>query len=164
MAVRRVRRIVRKFDPWTVMKVSLVFYAVLGLVFVLAVVILWAVLNNAGIPQAIEDFLKKITLLDQDATLFSSGDQYLRVVVFLAVVWTALMSGLTTLAAVMYNLISDVVGGIEIVVLEETLAVPSAPAVVRSPKRWVAPTTTGENDVPTEEIPVIDESVEVSGT
>lgn len=158
MAVRRVRRIVRKFDPWTVMKVSLVFYAVLGLVFVLAVVILWAVLNNAGIPQAIEDFLKKITLLNQDATLFSSGDSYLRVVVFLAVVWTALMSGLTTLAAVMYNLISDIVGGVEIVVLEETLTVQPAP-VVRAPKLHPTPPPQTEEDLPTEEIPVIDEQL-----
>jgi hypothetical protein len=163
MAVRRVRRIVRKFDPWTVMKVSLVFYAVLGLVFVLAVVILWAVLNNAGIPQAIEDFLKKITLLDQDATLFSSGDQYLRVVVFLAIVWTALMSGLTTLAAVMYNLISDVVGGVEVVVLEETLNVPSAAPVVRSPKLHPTPPPSTEEDLPTEEIPVIGEQAELGG-
>jgi len=164
MAVRRVRRVVRKFDPWTVMKVSLVFYAVLGLVFILAVVILWAIITNAGIPQAIEDFLKKITLLDQDASLFSDGEQYLRVVVFLSVVWTALMTGLTTLAAVMYNLISDVVGGIEIVVLEETLNVPVTPAPVRPPQRWTTPPATSEQELPTEEIEAIENPIKAAGT
>ncbi|MFZ0493974.1 MAG: DUF3566 domain-containing protein [Acidimicrobiia bacterium] len=153
MAVRRVRRIVRKFDPWTVMKVSLVFYAVLGLVFILAVVILWAVVSNAGFPQKIESFLKQISLLKADAALFKGSDQYLRVVVFLAVVWTALMSGLTTLAAVIYNLISDVVGGIEVVVLEETLNVPAAP-VVRTPQIHTAPPS--QDDLPTAELPAID--------
>lgn len=152
----------RKFDPWTVMKVSLVFYAVLGLVFILAIVILWAVITNAGIPQAIEDFLKKITLLDQDATLFSSGEDYLRVVVFLAVVWTTLMTGLTTLAAVMYNLISDVVGGVEIVVLEETLNVPAAPTPVRPPQRWLTPPATSEEELPTEEIEA--DQIKAAGT
>jgi ABC-type multidrug transport system fused ATPase/permease subunit len=154
MAVRRVRRIVRKFDPWTVMKVSLVFYAVLGLVFVLAVVILWAVISNAGFPQKIESFLKQISLLKTDAVLFKGSDQYLRVVVFLAVVWTALMSGLTTLAAVIYNLISDVVGGIEIVVLEETLNVP-VPPVVRAPQIHTTPPPS-HDDLPTAELPAID--------
>ena len=154
MAVRRVRRIVRKFDPWTVMKVSLVFYAVLGLVFILAVVILWAVVSNAGFPQKIESFLKQISLLKADAVLFEGSDQYLRVVVFLAVVWTALMSGLTTLAAVVYNLISDVVGGVEIVVLEETLNVPPAPAV-RTPQMHATPPPV-QDDLPTAELPAID--------
>jgi hypothetical protein len=162
MAVRRVRRIVRKFDPWTVMKVSLVFYAVLGLVFILAVVILWAVVSNAGFPQKIESFLKQISLLKADTVLFKSSDQYLRVVVFLAVVWTALMSGLTTLGAVIYNLISDVVGGIEVVVLEETLNVPALP-VVRTPQQVHATPPPVRDDLPTAEIPAIDltdESIE----
>lgn len=153
MAVRRVRRIVRKFDPWTVMKVSLVFYAVLGLVFILAVVILWAIVTNAGFPQKIESFLKQISLLKEDAVLFKSSDQYLRVVVFLSVVWTALMSGLTTLGAVVYNLISDVVGGIEVVVLEETLNVPPAPPV-RAPQMHTPPPS--QEDLPTAELPVIE--------
>lgn len=154
MAVRRVRRVVRKFDPWTVMKVSLVFYAILGLTFVLALVILWAIVSNAGIPQAIEDFLKKITILKADATLFGDSEQYLRIVVFLSVVWTALMTGLTTLVAVMYNLISDVVGGIEVIVLEETLNVPVAatPHVRSVQRRPVAPLE-GDADLPTEQIP-----------
>jgi hypothetical protein len=157
MAVRRVRRIVRKFDPWTVMKVSLVLYFVLALMFVLAVVILWAVLNNSGIPLAIEDFLKKISLIDENATLFKSGDQYLRVVVFLGLVWAAVMSGLTTLLAVMYNLISDVVGGVEIVVLEETLNVPAVTPVVRAPQTHTPPPANPfDEDEPTEEIPAVE--------
>jgi len=99
-SVRRVRRVIRKFDPWTVLKVSIVFHAVMSVAFVLGLVILWAVVNNAGIPQAIEDFGKKITLLEADAELFADGERYLRVAVFLGVVWTVLMTGLTTLAAV----------------------------------------------------------------
>jgi hypothetical protein len=122
-------------------------------VFILAVVILWAVVSNAGFPQKIESFLKQISLLKDDAVLFKDSDQYLRVVVFLSVVWTALMSGLTTLAAVIYNLISDVVGGIEVVVLEETLNVPQAP-VVRTPQMHTPPPS--QEELPTAEIPAVD--------
>jgi hypothetical protein len=60
--------------------------------------------------------------------------------------------GLTTLLAVMYNLISDVVGGVEIVVLEETLApLPPASAAPAPPVRRPA---LSEADIPTEETPI----------
>ena len=163
-SVRRVRRVIRKFDPWTVLKVSIVFYAVMSVALVLGLVILWAVVNSAGIPQAIEDFGKKITLLEADAQLFADGERYLRVAVFLGVVWTVLLTGLTTLAAVMYNLISDIVGGVEIVVLEETLNVPqAAQAGVRIPRSWQTTTPppastppSDQVDLPTEEVTVDD--------
>jgi len=165
-SVRRVRRIIRKFDPWTVLKVSIVFYAVTAVAIVLGLVILWAVVNNAGIPQAIEDFGKKITLLEADAELFADGERYLRVAVFLGVVWTVLLTGLTTLAAVMYNLISDIVGGVEIVVLEETLnTAQGSQAGVRIPRSWQATTspspasrTADQVDLPTEEVVLGDQA------
>jgi hypothetical protein len=169
-SVRRVRRVIRKFDPWTVLKVSIVFYAVMAVAIVLGLVILWAVVNNAGIPQAIEDFGKKITLLEADADLFADGERYLRVAVFLGVVWTVLLTGFTTLAAVMYNLISDIVGGIEIVVLEETLNPSQAvQSSVRIPRSWQTATPpppsalpADQVDLPTEEVAITDEPVRSS--
>lgn len=129
--VRRVRRVVRKVDPWTVLKVALVFNAVLALAFVLGVIIFWSVLVNAGIPEAITKVGEKLTI-----TINLDGGRYFRAVVFLAVVWTVLMTGLQTLGAVVYNLISDVVGGIEMVVLEESLAVPQSAPAVRPAQSW----------------------------
>ena len=58
-------------------------------------------------------------------------EEYFRLVVFLAVMGTVVMTGITTLAAVMYNLIADVVGGVEVVVLEETFNVPVADVPAR---------------------------------
>ena len=46
MPVRRVRRIIRRIDPWTVLKVSLVFNAIAALAFVLGSVIFWSVFVN----------------------------------------------------------------------------------------------------------------------
>lgn len=164
-SVRRVRRVIRKFDPWTVLKVSIVFYAVMAVAFVLGLVILWAVVNNAGIPQAIEDFGKKITLLEADAQLFADGERYLRVAVFLGVVWTVLMTGLTTLAALMYNLISDIVGGIEVVVLEETLNPPQGSQLgVRVPRSWQTTTPPPPSAVPSDQIDLPTEEVAMDET
>ena len=57
---------------------------------------------------------------------------FIRVAIFFSVVFGAAMTLLSTLAAVFYNLTSDVVGGVEVVMLEETLRVP-APAVPSPP-------------------------------
>jgi hypothetical protein len=147
VAVRRVRRIIRKIDPWTVLKVSFVLYAIVALAMVLGVVIVWAVAKNVGIPQGIDEVAIKLTLLDQGDSIFEDTERWFLIVVFLGVVWTVASTGITTLAAVMYNLVSDVVGGVEVVVLEETYNVPQA-AAVRTPQQWVGATQAAP---PTEE-------------
>jgi len=122
--VQRVRRVIRKFDPWTVLKVTFVFNAILALIFVLGTVIFWSVFVNAGIPERINE-LALLIGLENGLTL--EGPVYFRVVMLFAIIGTILFTGFFTLAAVIYNLISDLVGGIEVVVLEET----AIPAVTR---------------------------------
>jgi hypothetical protein len=133
-SVRRVRRIIRKFDPWTVLKVSLVLYAIMGLALVLGLVIVWSVVNAVEIPQKIESFFTELAIFDS-TNIIPDSEQLLRSSVFLAIAWTVFMTGMTTLTAVMYNLVSDVVGGIEVVVLEETMNVPAG-TPVRAPAAW----------------------------
>ncbi len=120
MAVRRVRRVIRKIDPWTVLKVSLIFNAIGGLVFVLGVWVMWSLAIQRGIPDRLAEFF------DNFALVFNAeGELYFRVVVLLAIITAVLLTGLMTLGAVLYNLISDLVGGIELIVLEETYLVPA---------------------------------------
>jgi hypothetical protein len=121
MAVRRVRRVLRKIDPWTVLKVSLIFNAIAGLVFVLGVWVMWSLAVQRGIPEEITDFFANFALVFNP-----EGELYFRVVVLLTVIWVVSFTGLLTLGAVLYNLISDVVGGVEYLVLEETYAMVTA--------------------------------------
>ena len=141
-SVRRVRRIIRKIDPWTVLKVSFIFYAVTALAAVLGAVILWSIIVARGIPQEIDGILQQIAILEEGETFFQSGEEYFRLAVFMSVVGAVVMTGLTTLAAVMYNLIADVVGGVEMVVLEESLNVPAAAPRAVNQRRTTAATTT----------------------
>ncbi|MFQ5947509.1 MAG: DUF3566 domain-containing protein [Acidimicrobiia bacterium] len=123
--VQRVRRVVRKIDPWTVLKVSFVFNSIMSLALVLGTLIFWSVFVNAGIPDKISDLAQTVGF-----TVTLDGPTYFRIVILLAIIFAILMTGLATLAAVVYNLISDLVGGIEVVVLEETLL----PHAVRGPQ------------------------------
>ncbi len=160
--VRRVRRVIRKFDPWTVLKVSLLFHAVVTIGLILGLVILWSVVLNVGIPQALDRFFENITLLEPDLSFFNNGQQYFRVVMFLGVIFTVAMTAATTLAAILYNLISDVVGGVEVVMLEESLQVPPPPAgspPVRPAQSWGSETPNPIHaDLPTEAQPVVTEA------
>ncbi len=123
MAVRRVRRVVRRIDPWTVLKVSMVFNAIAGLVFVLGVWVVWSLLLQRGVPDRIVEIFEAIRI-----TITVDGELYFRIVVFMAVVGAIALTGLMTLSAVLYNLIADLVGGLELTVLEETYNVPEQPA------------------------------------
>ncbi len=116
---RRVRRIVRKLDPWTVLKVSLVFTAIAALGFVLLSIVGWTIFNLKGIPTLIDDAAESVRLIDPGDSLLKSGNQYFRGVVFLSASWMIMSAGLLTLASILYNLIAEMVGGVEFAVLEE---------------------------------------------
>lgn len=120
MAVQRVRRVIRKIDPWTVLKVSSVFNGVMAVVFVLGSIVFWAIFVNAGIPQRINELALLIGL---ENGLNLDGAVYFRIVLLLALIGTIFMTGFMTLAAVIYNLITDIVGGIEVLVLEDSTPV-----------------------------------------
>ena len=115
MQVRRVRRVVRKIDPWTVLKASLIFNIIAGLTFVLGMWVMWSIAVQRGIPEGIADIFESLTL-----TFTPDGELYFRALVLLTIIGVIVATGSMTMGAVVYNLISDVVGGIEFTVLEET--------------------------------------------
>ena len=118
--VNRVRRIIRKVDPWTVLKVTFVLNFVVALTIVLGFSILWVLLINAGVPQGLEDIARRLALLDENASLVGNIEALFSSVVFLATVYLLTQTALATVGAFFYNLVSDLVGGIEVVVLEES--------------------------------------------
>lgn len=155
MAVRRVRRVIRKIDPWTVLKVSLVLNAIGALVFVLGVWVMWSLAVQRGIPEKFADIVANFSLV-----FTPNGELYFRAVVFFAIVFFVTLTGLFTLGAVMYNLISDVVGGVELIVLEETYLVPAARTAPLRPAVHVEPnggdgTNDGNGDTKTEPVAVV---------
>ena len=153
-SVHRVRRIIRRIDPWTVLKVSFVVYLVAAFAFMLASVMFWEVVERSGIPQRITEFLVQITLLDDGEAPFSNTEQFVRLSAILAVAWAVMACGLTTLGAIMYNLVADVVGGVEVVLLEENVVpvvVAGGPPEPAEPDGFSAtePTAPVDHDQPT---------------
>ena len=138
MAVRRVRRIIRKIDPWTVLKVSFVLNLIAGLIWTLGIWVAWSIAVQRGIPDDFVEFFDRLTI-----AVTPDGELYFRVIVMMAIVGVILFTAMATLGAILYNLISDVVGGVEIIMLEETTTVASAPPPAPRPVVHVPATNGG---------------------
>ncbi|MET0799767.1 MAG: DUF3566 domain-containing protein [Actinomycetota bacterium] len=122
-APRRTRVVVRKVAPLSVLKFSLLFYVCLMLIVFFALVIVYVVLSAAG---AIDSLEKVLGYVFGTGTTSTSGAEPLeidgRVVftwglvggLFLAVVWAMI----NVFVALLYNLISDIVGGVEVTLAE----------------------------------------------
>lgn len=142
MPVRRVRRIVRRIDPWTVLKVSFVLNAIGALAWVLGVWVAWSIAVQRGIPEAFVDLFGRLTI-----AVSPDGELYFRVILMLAIIGVIILSAIMTLGAVLYNLVSDLVGGVELIMLEET---PDAVHIQAAPQpRPVVhvPTSNGNSDL-----------------
>jgi len=122
VVARRVRRVVRRLDPWSVLKVSLIFYLCCYVVAMVAGVLLWNLADQAEVIEKIESFIEDMGAFQEFAF---EADQILEASLLLGGVLVVVATGLTVLAAVLFNLISDLVGGIRVVVLEEESARPA---------------------------------------
>jgi len=113
--VRRVTRVVRHVDPWSVFKIALVANVVLYLIVLTAGVLLWNVAYATGTVDNVERFFESFGWSSFE---FNGGEIYHNAWIgglFLVIGLT----GLAVLLATLFNLITDLVGGMRFTVLEE---------------------------------------------
>jgi len=114
--VRRVRRVLRRVDVWSLFRFFALLYGCALVVFLSAAVGLWAVASASGSIPSIEHFITQLFALKKFN--FKPG-QLLIGTVGVGLIWLFAATLFTVVAGILYNLISDVVGGIELTVLEE---------------------------------------------
>ena len=117
-ASRRVRVVIRKVNPWSVLKFSLLFYLCVMLVVLLGLVILYGVLSSLGVIDALEDLAGSLALGDQEGNFQVNGGYLFRMAFLIGLISTALWAAVTVFLAFLYNLIADLVGGIEVTLAE----------------------------------------------
>ena len=121
---RTARLRVARLDPWSVMKVSLMFSIAVGIVLFVAVALLWSVIEASGALQTLQDTLNALLgNPDGSGTVQVSAfiDRW-RVLGFTAIVSginVILLTALATLGAFLYNLSSSVLGGLEVTLAED---------------------------------------------
>lgn len=113
-------RTIRHVDPWTVARVSFLLYCVLYVVVLVAMVLLWAAASTVGLVGDIEELIAELWSYEDSYAI--SASMLLRASVLLGAVLVAAGTGFNVLATVVFNLISDVVGGIRVTVLDDGTA------------------------------------------
>jgi hypothetical protein len=117
--VRRVTRVIRDVDPWSALKVGLVFHFVLYLTLLVTSVLLWSVASATGTIDNIERFLESF---GWESFQFDGSALFINTLI-LGLFGVVLLTALWVLAATVFNLITDLVGGIRVSVLEEEVVI-----------------------------------------
>ena len=123
--VRRVSRVIRDIDPWSVFKVGLVFHLVLYFVVLISLVLLWNVANSTGTIENLENFMESF---GWETFSFDGGALFKNLSIF-GLFMVILFTGLWVLIATIFNLITDLVGGVRVTVLEEEVRASKDPVV-----------------------------------
>lgn len=113
---RRYVQTVRSVDLWSVLKIAICFYLSALIVVLLAGVMLWWIASAAGVIDNVEKFVGD--LVNNTHFHFLSW-QVLRASTLVGLVIVCIMTVLTVLAAAFYNLFSQLVGGVEVTVVEQ---------------------------------------------
>jgi hypothetical protein len=114
--VRLVRRVVRRVDTWSLFRFAVLLYGCLLVVFMVAFIGMWLVAIGAGAVPSIEHFITQLFALK---SFHFQSFQLILAMLAIGIIWMFVATLVTVIGGILYNLISDVVGGVELTVLEE---------------------------------------------
>jgi len=120
---RRANLVIARLEPWSVMKFSFLMSLVAWVVLFVAVALLYYALSGLGVFAAIQRTLSSVTSSQSSAGVnlasWTSPSRVLGYTMLIGAVDIILITALSTIGAVIYNLVTHLGGGIE-VTLKET--------------------------------------------
>jgi hypothetical protein len=114
---RRTRVVVRRIEPLSVLKFSLLFYFCLMLIFVFALMILYWVLGLVGVIDSAQHLLSNLGFGSNGGFKINAVWVFKRVFL-IGVVGVLVWSFVNLFLALLYNLVSDVLGGVSVTLSE----------------------------------------------
>jgi hypothetical protein len=122
-APRVARLTVASIDVWSALKVSFLLSVASAIALVIAVCVLWMVLSAMGVFDSLNDMLNTLGL-DQSETKFDIYDyvgfgKILSISIVLGAVNALIMTALSTVGVLLYNLSSGLVGGIRVTLSDD---------------------------------------------
>ena len=112
---RTTRVILRRMDPWSVLKLSIVYYLAVFLVILVAGVLLWAGATSIGAIENIESFMVDIGFDDFKFV----GSQMLSGVALGGLVLVVAGTVANVILCALFNLMGDVTGGLRLTLQED---------------------------------------------
>lgn len=118
---RKARLTVARLDPWGVFKLSFLLSVGLGIAYVVAIAVLWGIVDAMGVFRQLQEVFQQF---EGDGSEFSiyryvGLPRVLSLAVVVAVANTVILTLLSTLFAVLYNLGGALVGGVRVTLTDE---------------------------------------------
>ncbi|MGW1681770.1 DUF3566 domain-containing protein [Saccharopolyspora sp. NPDC002376] len=116
---RRASLQVKRVDPWSVLKLALVLSVALFFVWMIAVAVLYGVLDGMGVWEQLNGTFSELTQPDDAAAEpLISAARVFGVASIIGAINIVLVTALATVAAFIYNVAADFAGGVEITLSE----------------------------------------------
>jgi hypothetical protein len=121
---RRARLVLARVDPWSVMKLSFLLSIALAIVALVAVAVLWSVLDSMGVFDSVGRTVESVTRERDTAEGFDilayvGFERVMTLTALLTGINVILMTALCTLGAFLYNLAASLVGGLHVTLTED---------------------------------------------
>jgi hypothetical protein len=121
---RKARLVLGRVDPWSVMKLSFLLAIGLAIVTLVAVTILWSVLDSMGVFDSVGQTVESVTRSSDNAQGINILDyvafnKVFSLTALLVGINVILMTALGTLGAFLYNLAASLVGGLHVTLTED---------------------------------------------
>ncbi|MCK9894393.1 DUF3566 domain-containing protein [Frankia sp. AgB32] len=117
---RRAKLRLSKINPLTVTRLSFAFSLCVFVVLLVAVAVLWFVLNSIGVFDSVSDAAD--TLTDSSASnvrTWLSFGRAMEISLLVGAINVILMTALATLGTLLYNLCAEMIGGIELTLSDQ---------------------------------------------
>jgi hypothetical protein len=121
---RKARLRLSRLDPWSVMKTVFLFSIAFGVMFWVAIYLVWTIVETSGIFAAINEVVTDLVSSPNDTSPwrvedYVSMNKVLGIGALIAVINVVLMTALGTIAAFLYNLSANILGGLEVTLAED---------------------------------------------
>ena len=120
---RRVRLSLTRVDPWSIMKVSFMLSVAAGIMFVVAAIFVWYLLDALHVFSTIKELAS--TIMQSESNAYTTLLEYLTLkqtvsmAIIIGVVNVALTTALSTVTAFLYNLTATLVGGVHLTLADD---------------------------------------------
>lgn len=121
--IRRAKLRLLRVDPWSVTKVSFMLSIAFGIMCVVAVFLLFSIMDAAGLWDSVNTTIQGVLNQEPDEAFdindYVGIDRIMAITMLIAAIDVVLITALATLGAFIYNMAAALLGGLEVTLAED---------------------------------------------